>query len=115
MATLQSIKAPTPLLPTQGPSMPPSVSAHKQPCSACSAVMTQPADLHASMRLGWMRAYRHRIQDLLQSMRGKKAPEAGDAAAHLIVDFNAPQPPPRPGKPSLAALAKAERERPHPR
>ena len=38
-----------------------------------------------------------------------------DPAAHLIADFNAPQPPPRPGKPTLAALAKAERERPHTR
>ena len=51
----------------------------------------------------------------LQRVPGRKAPEAPDAAAHLVVDFNAPQPPPRRSKPSLAALAKAERERPHPR
>ena len=51
----------------------------------------------------------------LQRVPGRKAPEAADAAAYLVVDFNAPQPPPRPSKPSLAALAKAERERPHPR
>ena len=42
-------------------------------------------------------------------------PSEADPAAHLMVDFNAPQPPPRPGKPTLAALAKAERERPHTR
>ncbi len=51
----------------------------------------------------------------MQRVPGRKAPEAPDAAAHLVVEFNAPQPPPRPSKPSLAALAKAERERPHPR
>ncbi|CAL5221141.1 g3278 [Coccomyxa viridis] len=73
MATLQSVKAPNPLLPIQNPSIP------------------------------------------LSRVPGRKAPEAPDAAAHLVVDFNAPQPPPRRSKPSLAALAKAERERPHPR
>lgn len=51
----------------------------------------------------------------IPARKAAAAPEVPDVAAHLVVDFNAPQPPPRPSKPSLAALAKAERERPHPR
>ena len=62
MATLQSIKAPTPLLPTQGPSMPLSVRASQHaPCTlartGCSTTIAS-VRRTSCLRMSWVYAYR---------------------------------------------------------